>query len=242
MSFINPVLQGNVDVDLFTLDMSYRNNAQVTYDGDTQHWSIDPLVLACRLKEMYDKLGYIPHDLSDDAVAKSVTKATRERAEEIRKFYTKRHMWAAMRGNTQLSDYRHRMAELLNNRETVIRERDVGIYWKLPWFYDEDRIYDNFKKVFVTTNIPKHCDQERVVHLQLVETTLGWQRKRKNHRYWFRCADNYLYNISILEENFLFDFFRSVIINNGDYKFSTKLINCTLDGMQYYKLQNFKLI
>ena len=82
------------ELDIFTSTFKEKNT----------EFKVDPLVLACSLKDLYEKdQGY--YQLQDPRVIDNVTDAIREHAENVRKYYTKKFFWTAFTDSRGLSDY-----------------------------------------------------------------------------------------------------------------------------------------
>lgn len=226
------------DLDIFTS----------TYKEKDTKFEADPLVLAVALKEMVEETG-MHSSLEDPRVLEHVTEATRERAEQIRKYFSKKFFWNNLTNNRELSGFRSRVCYLLENRVRVCKEKDIGIYYKLPYFYEEDMIYDEFKKQYNTTDLPyktwytgglnKKTEKERIT-LKYIKTTASRQQKRNINRFWF--TDNkYLYSIMIANDNPLLDMFKQLVIDKVEVTFETYYNVDRIDQMHFYKLFNFSL-
>jgi hypothetical protein len=225
----------NLDFDFSEVD---------TYnDNNLKKWDIDPLVLSVSLKDIADRTGNI---LSLDSVdvRNNVNEEIVERSEIIRKYYSKKFFWKNLSNNRSLSPFRQRVCYLLETRSLETKDKDSGIYFKLPWFYDEDMIYDDFKKNLKTENLPKiNYKVEPVAkRLEYITSTIGWQLKRKMHYLWFKDDEQYLHGIIIEYENPLFETFMDLIKSREFCTFITRVVENRIDNMHYYKLHKFKLL
>lgn len=204
----------------------------------------DPLVLACALQDLWQKHERY-YNLEGAEVREHITDEIRARAEEIRKHYTKKWFWRSLNG-CQLSDFRQRVCYLLENRIRTCNERDVGIYFKLPWFYEEDMIYDDFKKQLNTTDVPSiryggmSPVKERLT-LTYLKSTISTQNKRKLERFWF-SDETYLFSITVTHDNPLLDMFRDMLEIGEPVTFETYRSLDRIDQMHYYKLFKFKFV
>lgn len=220
-----------------------------TYKEKETKFEADPLVLAVALKEMIDSTG-IHSSLDDPRVLETVTEATREQAERIRKYFSKKFFWNNLTENKELSGFRGRVCYLLENRVRSCKDRDIGIYYKLPYFYEEDMIYDEFKKQYETSaDLPyktwypvggnKKMDKERLT-LKYLKTTACRQQKRNVNRFWFTDS-KYLYSIQIANDNPLLEMFKQLVIDRVEVTFETYYNVDRIDQMHFYKLFNFSL-
>lgn len=203
----------------------------------------DPLILACSLKDLVEKQeGY--YQLDDSRVIANITPKIEQRAEEIRKYYTKKFFWNALSNNRSLSDYRRRLINLLENRIRSCKDQDCGIYYKLPFFYEEDQVYDDFKKQYKVDDIPfihyggaKPALEE--FELSYLKSTFSTQRKRRIERFWFTDS-KYIYQIEIDRDNPLITMFKSLLeINPSCVKLEGYKTRDRIDQMYFYKLFKF---
>lgn len=215
-----------------------------TYKEKETEFKVDPLVLACSLKELVEKdQGYF--QLDDPRVSENITDATREHAEVVRKYYTKKFFWTAFTDSRGLSDYRRRLINLLENRIRTCKDQDCGIYYKLPWFYEEDMIYDEFKLKYETKDLPRPTfsnvmkKELDVLELEYLKSTYSTQRKRKIERFWF-TDQKYLFCIEVDRENILIDMFRAMLTKNVKLESRTSIDR--IDQMYFYKLFKFNFV
>lgn len=215
-----------------------------TYKEEIKEFKDDPLVLACSLKDLVEtQQGYYP--LDDPRVIDNVTEEIRELAERMRKYYTRKFFWNNLAGNGRLSDYRGRVCHLLENHVRTCKEQDVGIYYKLPYFYQEDMAYEDFKKQYNTTDVPRVMNNSALtaksqLTLTYLKTTTSRQKKRNLHRFWF-TEGTYLFNIEIANDNPLLDMFTQLVVEKMTITLDTYYNVDRLDQMYFYKLYKFSL-
>ena len=216
-----------------------------TYNEKEVEFKEDPLVLAVALKDIMAHNPGSYYSLEDPRVLENVTDEIRTLAEQIRKYYGKKYFWSNLASNRSLSDFRGRVCYLLENRIRTCKDKDAGIYYKLPYFYDEDMIYDDFKKQYNTTDLPNvgsinttKC--KHLLTLTYVKTTSSRQQKRNINRFWF-TDDTYLYGIEITSDNPLLDLFKQLVVEKATVTFDTYYNVDRLDQMYFYKLYNFSL-
>ena len=222
------------DLDLFT----------TAYKEDEKIFKEDPLALSVALKDLMDQMPGTFYSLDDPRVSENVNDDIRTTSEKIRKYYGKKYFWSNLTNTRELSGFRSRVCYLLENRVRECKDRDVGIYYKLPYFYEEDMIYDDFKKQYNTTDLPRVSFGSKPAKNQLtlthVKTTASRQRKRNINRFWF--TDNtYLYGIEVASDNPLLDMFKQLVIEKGTVTFDTYYNIDRIDQMYFYKLFNFSL-
>jgi hypothetical protein len=221
------------------------NIFSATYKENSVEFKEDPLVLAVSVKDLMDQNRGHFFSLEDTRVTEHINEDIRIKAEQIRKYYSRKYFWNNLTNGTRQSDYRGRVCYLLENRIRICKDKDAGIYYKLPYFYDEDMIYDEFKKQYNTTDLPRvgNINTTRSKHqltLKYVKTTSSRQQKRNINRFWF-TDDVYVYGIEIANDNPLLDLFKQVIVDKGTVTFETYYNVDRIDQMYFYKLFNFAL-
>lgn len=219
------------DFDIFNKD----------YKEKEKEFKVDPLYLSCSLKNLYDN-GKGWFSLDSDEVQENVTDEIKKHAEKIREYYTKKFFWNALSNQRPMSNYRHRLLNLLENRINICKDQDCGIYFKLPYFYEEDQVYDHFKKNYTTTDLPDvrysiNASKEDL-ELTFVKQSQSKQRKRNIERFWF-TDQKYLYQIEIEQNNPLLDMFKSMLEDKESVTIQAYKTIDRLDQVYFYKLYKF---
>lgn len=222
--------------NLLTDDFDFLEN---TFKERLTEFKEDPLVLSTCLYRLAQDSPNTYYSLEQEVVLESITKEDRELSEQIRKYYTKKFFWTNF--TQSVSSFRNRMLVLLETRERNCKDQDCGIYYKLPWFYHEDMIYDEFKKQYNTTDIPTVAyglkAQKTRHQLTYLKSTVCRQRKRKIERFWF-TDQTYLYCIELDQENPLLDMFKSNL-DKKDVTIESFRTQDRIDQMYFYKLFKF---
>jgi hypothetical protein len=213
-----------------------------TYKEDNTTYEMDPLVLSVAAKELANDDSHGYYNLSDIRVRSHVNDSHISVAEDIRKYFSKKFFWSNLSGNRPLSDFRQRVCYLLENRIKVCKETDNGIYYKLPYFYDEDMIYEDLKRQYNTVDIPglTFPREKSLLNLRYIKETTSRQNKRNLHRFWF-TDETYLYSIILLNDNPLLGIFRQLVIDKLTVSLETHYNVDRIDQMYFYKLHNFTL-
>lgn len=205
----------------------------------------DPLVLSVSLKDLMDKNPGAYYSLEDLRVFENINDEIRDRAEQVRKYYGKKYFWSNLSSTRPLSGFRSRLCYLLENRVRTCKDKDAGIYYKVPYFYDEDMIYDEFKKQYKTDDVPRigEITTPRAKHrftLKYIKTTSSRQQKRNINRFWF-TDDTYLYSIEINNDNPLLELFKQLVVEKMTVTLESNYNIDRIDQMYFYKLFNFTL-
>jgi hypothetical protein len=97
----------------------------------------DPVALSCASYRAFLETSIRWAELRDV----TVTKQDREQAAQIRKYYSDRILLAAVAAKGEMSEFRRKLYGLLIG-QTGIKKRDVGLLYRLPYFYAEDTAMD----------------------------------------------------------------------------------------------------
>jgi hypothetical protein len=232
------------------LNLTTNTNNPFSIEGieSIHKFDSDPLVCSVSAKDLVDRSLDTHYSLQDDIRVKdNITPAIEARAEEIRKYYTKRFFWDALKNGKPLSPIRTRMVQLLENRIVDCNDNDVGIYYKLPYFYEEDQTYEEFSKLYNNNTaklspLGNKRSNKFVKRLKFVKSTKGIQKNVKSQYFWFADDNKDLYNITIELGNPLLSLFEQIIENNPVPLFQTYLKEARLDKLHYYKLHSFTLL
>jgi hypothetical protein len=226
------------------VNISVNDIFSATYKEKETEFKDDPLVLSVAAKDLIEQCPGQFFSLEDLRVYEHVNDNHKEEAERIRKYYTRKFFWKQLESNRNISDFRSRLCYLLENRVRTCKDQDSGIYYKLPYFYHEDMIYDEFKTKYKTSDIPRLTHSQKNPKPQLtltyLKTSTSRQKKRNVNRFWF--TDNtYLYNIEIASDNPLLDMFKQLVISKMTITLDTYYNVDRIDQMYFYKLYNFTL-
>jgi hypothetical protein len=225
------------------VNISISDIFSATYKEKETEFKEDPLVLSVAAKDLVEQCPGQFFSLEDLRVYEHVNDNHKEEAERIRKYYTRKFFWKQLESNRNISDFRSRLCYLLENRVRTCKDQDSGIYYKLPYFYHEDMIYEEFKTKYNTTEVPRTSSliaSKPKVTLRYLKTSVSRQKKRNVNRFWF-TDDTYLYNIEIASDNPLLELFKQLVIEKMTITFDTYYNVDRIDQMYFYKLYNFTL-
>lgn len=215
------------------------------YVEKSKKFEIDPLVLSVSAKELSEKFPGTHYNLYDDKrLLDNISDATKNRVEEIRKYYSKKLFWNNLNG-VDLSPIRHRMSVLLEHKVLECNDNDIGIYWKLPYFYEEDCVYDDFKEKYNTDRLSplgNKVSNRFAKRLSFLKTTSSCQKNGKTKNYWFSDDNQDLYAIQLSLGNELLSFFEDILEKNPTPIFETYLKESKIDKLHFYKLYSYKLL
>ena len=217
-------------------------NSNFLDDLDKETFTVDPLVLAVACKDLATINIFDTHSLNSSRVIEYVNDSHRAHAEKIREYYCKKVFWDQLKTSNEISDYRKRMFYLLENKVKECKGQDTGIYYTLPYFYDEDCLYDEFKKTYTVKDLPvkTHYDKP-TLSLIYLDKSIKYQKRDKKNFYWFTNGQ-YLFSIDLDRKNPLLELFEERLSKGLTTTFKTYYTNTRIADMQYYKLFNFSLI
>jgi len=177
----------------------------------------DPVVLACASYRMYQEndrhrwLDFEQVVVWDD---------DREEADRLKAYYRERFKETTFNmlksvNNVGLSSFRRKLYQLVNG-DLAITEKEIGLLYRLPYFYAEDQALDSIASA--TESIPEHIPaHKQVLKLTLLKKVLRSRSSGEVDQYWFteesnRCA----YMLPVKTDNILANFFDSIVSKRLD--------------------------
>jgi hypothetical protein len=130
-----------LDWDDFKLVFKPEPEPDVTFKDD-------PVAMAWAVYRLYLKNPGLRWADFDDV---EVTAEDRAVAQEIRSYYTGRILMDTMKSKNPMSEFRKKLYGLLIG-ETGLKKKDIGLLYRLPYFYVEDTALD---QVIAQTETPK---------------------------------------------------------------------------------------
>jgi hypothetical protein len=144
-----------------------------------------------RLKEEGDNSYY---KMLDQSLFRKVTDADREKAAEIRKYYSQKIMMMKLKGSTErMSPFREDLNKLVHSDGTVFKENMMGMAYYLPIFHQYDTDLDSIKSQLKTDQNFDEMNRSHKPYTLQLSTELhpikSIHRKTKNVdqvQYWFK--------------------------------------------------------
>jgi hypothetical protein len=130
--------------------MDIKNTADCTTvdQSPKASFSDDPLALSCASYRLYKEQPQFRFTNIDLVKA---TQEDRNQAQAIRDYYTQRYTMQVLKGG-QLTEYQQKTAQFLSGLHHLTTE-ELGLLYKLPYFYEEDQTYEEFSKLYNTTKL-----------------------------------------------------------------------------------------
>jgi len=173
----------------------------------------------------------------------------RERGSEMRRYYAGRLLWHRLRDTSgqPLSEFRQKLAGLIEGTYQL-RHKDLGLLYRLPYFYAEDLAHD---RIFGDPGVRNTRQQKHealmdvTAKLELQEQVLISRRGRDLMQYWLRSdrADRPL-AIVVAMDNPVRSLLESVL-QRGPVMLTAnwhpQYMRGYHRGQSYYQLGQFKL-
>lgn len=119
----------------------------------------------------------------------SVSDEDHKTAMLIRKYYQYRYTMKVIAGGT-LTEFQNKLYKFLN--DGIIQDKDIGMLYRLPYFYNEDIMHDLLKEQ--CTTLPS---QSRTLLLKTIKVITPCQRimisrsAGNKWEYWWKTEENY---------------------------------------------------
>jgi hypothetical protein len=141
----------------------------------------DPVALAWAAYRMY--LANPANRWADFADV-DVIEEDRVQAREIRSYYTGRILMDAMKSKHPMSEFRKKLYGLLIG-ETGLKKKDIGLLYRLPYFYVEDTALD---QVIAQTEAPKSALAQATVTgtFNLIKRIQVSRRSAESVQFWLQ--------------------------------------------------------
>lgn len=141
----------------------------------------DPIALACASRELWLKnpAGGRWHNLNHLLV----TDDNLAMANNIRKYYQGRITVSVLRQGNRISEFRRKLLGVIND-STVLPHKDIGLIYRLPYFYAEDLVTDS---VIEQTESARPVVTQRITdQFSLVATGMRSIKTGDYTQFWLR--------------------------------------------------------
>lgn len=221
-----------------TLDNLFKTE----YQEEPQTFDINPLVLSVRLKKIKDLDSNRWLRLDDTRVKAEITGDDWFDAQTISDYYSKKLMWTSLK-DSKISTYRSHLLSFLKHPKATLTKKEVGMIVTLPYFYQEDQIYDQLVKYYCTKDVPSPNSNMNKIMRELVylHQTSRWVNKKKFIYYWFADDNKFIYNIQITEDNTLRKFFEDIVLTKPASIFETHITK-EVHPFEYYKMFDYRIV
>lgn len=129
-------------MNILTANLTFDDDLETAWAPKTpepdMEFHDDPVALTCASYRIFLETSIRWTDLTDV----TVTDQDREQAAHIRKYYSDRILLAAVAAKGEMSEFRRKLYGLLIG-QTGLKKRDIGLLYRLPYFYAEDTAMDH---------------------------------------------------------------------------------------------------
>ena len=199
-------------------------------------FEVDPLVCSVSFHRRKGSYGLLDskEDVNEDDL---------NLAKQIREYYTKKYFWNTLKNIRPQSDFRTNAYRLLSiEKKWDLTERECGLFVKMPAFYAEDQIYDQFKSTLITdrkTYVDKGPMKSVVERLEYLGKTFRWQGNKRTS-YWFKDSQSRLYSYTTSHNHPFNDLFEEKVQTPQLMEFSCGIDN--ISDMYYNNIGSFSFV
>jgi hypothetical protein len=209
----------------------------------------DVLALSVTWKRLRDNDKHIAGKLLDTELFNHINQEDRDKANEIRDYYSKKVMMWKLKGDGKLTPYRNDMNQFVHSNGLVVKENMFGLIYYLPIFYEYDLNLDSVRgQVNINQKFKKLDDERKPRALIITEDLIPVSRiEKKNKRgtttqYWFKDSSlDAGVMISVAKGNSLEHLWEYMFDNEKVLKIKGRYIRRYIDDFEYYSVDNWEL-
>jgi hypothetical protein len=208
----------------------------------------DVMALAVTANRMMrnDKIHY---KLTDSELYRKVEQSDRDKAQEIRDYYSKKVMMLKLKGNGKMSSFREDLNKLVHSDGLIYKESMIGVAYWLPTFYEYDLDLDTIKSGLDTNQNFEALDKRNVPNVKKLTVDLSpikrikrVSKRSKFFEYWMKDSDLNAGVVLILEEkNQLQHLWDYIFERESTIKIKGNYVRKHRDGFEYYSINNWEL-
>lgn len=172
-------------MNTLTADLTFDDDPEPTWmvktpDPDMEFHD-DPVALACGSYRAFLETNIRWTALTDV----TVTDADRVQAVQIRKYYSDRILLAAVAAKGEMSEFRRKLYGLLIG-QTGLKKRDVGLLYRLPYFYAEDTAMDQVMEQTETASANAPRTRDVIGHFRVIRRIQVSRRSGESVQLWLQ--------------------------------------------------------
>jgi len=209
----------------------------------------DVLALSCAMQRLRKEQPGVKFRLLDDTVINNVKHEDKNRAQDIRDYYSKKIMMGKLTEQLAMTNYRQDLNKFIHGSVTQVKSTDVGLVCFLPTFYDQDIELDEVKSLVKLNQDFVSMDKRmtpKALNTSVVLTPLKkLTRKTKNkttYQFWFK--DDLLNAGVVLEltkDNPLMHLWEHMFNNDATIKILGTFARRRLDDFEHFSITNWEL-
>lgn len=166
----------------------------------------DPIALACASYRLWESTKQKFADL------RTVTCSDEDRAkaQQVRRYYGDRILMSMLKQDGRTTEFRKKVYGIINNTYDV-KEDDLGILYRLPYFYHEDLKLDSV--IEQTQQVPDmyRGNEIEATFSVISEIYIGRRSGELTHFWLGSDLDRAAYKIAIRNDNSLFPLLKSIL-------------------------------
>ncbi len=192
-----------------------------------------------RLRQEHSNGGaYTPvSTLLDKELFNYVTNSDRDKANQIRDYYSKKIMMWKLK-DTKLSKFREDMNSFIHTNGKMFKNDMIPLAYRLPEFYEYDIEFDIL--ISEHNKIITDKSNKQTKSLSLKKTFTVGKKYSKRKEYWFSDENNNLVTISLTHDNPLLSLLelqcKNTITLSGNYKIHYR------DNNQYFVAEKYSFL
>lgn len=192
----------------------------------------DVMILSSTWKRLRDegKYGNVSK-LVDNELFKEITQADRQKAAEIRDYYSKKIVMWNLKGQ-QLTSYRKDLVKLIQGDGSILREDQFGIAYHLPAFYEYDQSFEEIRLSTSYTNLKSKS--EGTVKLTPIKKMFHKTKHMVRHEYWFKTNNDEPVMLPLNVKNPLEHIWDSIFNSGKQLEIGATFIKKQIDGFEYH--------
>jgi hypothetical protein len=201
----------------------------------------DFLVLSVTRQRVFAEKQFF-YSLTDSDIIKHIIPEDRDKARLIREYYSKKLMMAKLCSDNKTTKFREDLATFLCNAGLTLKEKDLGMVFKLPEFYDYDQIIDTKVKANVNIKVSEPTSIRTTDDLVPLTKVIRASKKSAMIEYWLKRSNENAVCISIAKDNPLIKIWDKIFDNNATLKINGQYITSKFDNFSFYNLRGWELL
>lgn len=230
-------------------DISFNDNTHSNLKKYEMYESTEDVVaLSCAADRLISE-KQIYYKVTDRELYNKIEQQDRDKAKEIKDYYSKKVMMLKLKGTGQLSPFRTDMNQLIHSDGLLFKESMIGIAYWLPKFYKYDLDLDEVKSQVVVNQNFDDLNKQGLPGTRKLTSTLSpikrlhrATKRNKFHEYWMK--DDVLNAGVVLhleDKNQLQHLWDYVFENQKEFKISGTYTRRHRDGFEYFSVTNWEL-
>jgi hypothetical protein len=200
----------------------------------------DPIALSCAAYRQYQ---LHPANRWPDLNEMTVESQDREQADVIRKYYADRLVLDVLRQQQPISGFRRKLYGLVTG-SVKLKKHEIGMVYRLPYFYEEDTGLDQIAEQTTSADI-MYIGNEITAEFVLKKHITKSRRTGEFVQFWLtRTGDSAAYAVMLKIDNPFLSLLNSVVAYPTTLKVRawTKQFRGHHRDRMYYQLGNLELV